>query len=527
MVATAVADIVRTADGVPLKEKLRRVELSRKLRAFGLVLPLFLFVFVSFGFPIADMLWKAIDDPEYIGGTLAQTMDALRNWDGEGIPDEPAFAALAADLKGAQKSKTTALIGKRLNYVISGIRSKVITSARKIEKVEAGPFKDALISIDPAWGQRETWLAIRQAGARFTNLYMMTVLDRTWPFATNATRVQEGGLKVNSWLLSILALLAAALIASRTSRAWSPAGPYLFAAALSVFFLMAIQQADALARYGVAATGVVAALGAILARGHPVWRCISAYLLSGAIVCLAWFVVLSTTVSVDPDQAVYVAIILRTFWISVLVTLVTLVLGFPVAYLLASLPTRTSNLLMILVLLPFWTSLLVRTTAWFVLLQDNGVINDTVQFLQLADHPLKLIFSRFGTIVAMTHIQLPFTLLPIYSVMKTIPPSHVRAARSLGAGPFYAFWRVYFPQTMPGLAAGCLLTFILSLGYYITPALVGGPTDQMVSGFIALAINQENNWGKASALGTMLLAATIILYFVYNRLIGIDKMKFG
>ena len=145
----------------------------------------------------------------------------------------------------------------------------------------------------------------------------------------------------------------------------------------------------------------------------------------------------------------------------------------------------------------------------------------------MVDEPLQLIFSRFGTIVAMTHIQLPFTLLPIYSVMKTIPPSHVRAARSLGAGPFYAFWRVYFPQTVPGIAAGCLLTFILCLGYYITPALVGGPTDQMISYFVADYINREINWGMASRSAPILLVATLVLYFVYNRLIGIDRMKFG
>jgi putative spermidine/putrescine transport system permease protein len=127
----------------------------------------------------------------------------------------------------------------------------------------------------------------------------------------------------------------------------------------------------------------------------------------------------------------------------------------------------------------------------------------------------------------MTHIQLPFTLLPIYSVMKTISPSYMRAAKSLGATPFYAFLRIYMPQTLPGVAAGCLLTFILCLGYYITPALVGGPTDQMVSGFIAQAINQENNWGKACAFGTILLTATLILYYVYNKLIGIDRIKLG
>jgi putative spermidine/putrescine transport system permease protein len=182
---------------------------------------------------------------------------------------------------------------------------------------------------------------------------------------------------------------------------------------------------------------------------------------------------------------------------------------------------------MIMVLLPFWTSLLVRTTAWVVLLQQHGVVNELLMSLHLIAQPADLIFNRVGTIVAMTHIQLPFTLLPIYSVMKTISPSHVRAARSLGAGPFYAFWRVYFPQTVPGIAAGCLLTFILCLGYYITPALVGGPTDQMVSYFVALYTNRELNWGMASALGAILLAATLILYYVYNKIIGVDRLKLG
>src|SRR5688500_16705882 len=184
-------------------------------------------------------------------------------------------------------------------------------------------------------------------------------------------------------------------------------------------------------------------------------------------------------------------------------------------------------MLLIFIRVPFCPSLLVRTTAWFVLLQDNGPINDTLRFLNLTDGPLKLIFSRFGTVTAMVHIQLPFTLLPIYSVMKNISPSYVRAARSLGGGRFYSFFRVYLPLTLPGIGAGCLLTFILSLGYYITPALVGGASDQMVSGVIASAMNQENNWGKASALSALLLVATMVLFFVYNRLIGIDKVKLG
>jgi putative spermidine/putrescine transport system permease protein len=228
-----------------------------------------------------------------------------------------------------------------------------------------------------------------------------------------------------------------------------------------------------------------------------------------------------------PDQAIFLDVFGRTIWISALVTIGTLVLGYPVAYLLATLPTRTSNLLMILVLMPFWTSLLVRTSAWVVLLQTHGTINDVLIWLGVLSAPMQLIFNRGGTVLAMTHIQLPFTILPIYSVMKMISPTHLRAARSLGAGPFYAFWRVYFPQTLPGVGAGCLLTFILCLGYYITPALVGGPLDQMISYFVALYTNRELNWGMASALGAVLLAATIILYSVFNRLIGIDKVKLG
>ena len=217
----------------------------------------------------------------------------------------------------------------------------------------------------------------------------------------------------------------------------------------------------------------------------------------------------------------------RTLWISFLVTALCVLLGYPVAYLLASLPLRSSNLLMILVLLPFWTSLLVRTTAWVVVLQTEGVLNDVMVFLGIIDERIQLIFNRFGVIVAMTHILLPFMILPIYSVMKTIAPSYVRAARSLGATPWTAFWRVYFPQSLPGIGAGGLLVFILALGYYITPALVGGPTDQLVSYFIADHTNRSLNWGLASALGGLLLVSVLAVYLLYDKLVGIDNMKLG
>jgi len=217
----------------------------------------------------------------------------------------------------------------------------------------------------------------------------------------------------------------------------------------------------------------------------------------------------------------------RTFWISAAVTILCVLLGYPVAFLLANLPLRYSNLLMILVLLPFWTSLLVRTTAWVVVLQTEGVFNDLLMALNIIDERIQLIFNRFGVLVAMTHILLPFMILPIYSVMKNIPPSYERAARSLGATPWTAFWRVYFPQSLAGIGAGGLLVFILALGYYITPALVGGPTDQMVSYFIADHTNRSLNWGLASALGAILLGCVLVVYIVYDKIVGIDNMKLG
>jgi putative spermidine/putrescine transport system permease protein len=219
----------------------------------------------------------------------------------------------------------------------------------------------------------------------------------------------------------------------------------------------------------------------------------------------------------------------RTLWISALVTALCLLLGYPVAYLLATLPMRQSNILMILVLLPFWTSLLVRTTSWIVLLQTEGVINDVLVWVGIIsdDGRIQMIYNQIGTIIAMTHILLPFMVLPIYSVMKTISPSHMRAARSLGATPPRAFWEVYVPQTLPGIGAGSILVFILSVGYYITPALVGGRTGQLISNFIAYHMQKSLNWGLAAALGALLLVAVLLLYWLYNRLIGVDKMKFG
>lgn len=399
-----------------LRQRLALAERRRKLAAIGLVLPLFLFILISFVVPIGQMLWYSIRDQPPVSQLLPETAAAIGMWDGSDLPPEEVYAALAADLKRAQAAKLVAQVGKRLNYEISGIRSQVLMTGRNVAKLESGPYKDALIEINKIWGERQTWSVIQRAVKPVTDYYLLASVD--------LRRNVDGEIET------------------------TPA-----------------------------------------------------------------------------DQAIYVDVLLRTLMISATVTLLTLLLGFPLAYVLASLPANRANILMIMVLLPLWTSLLVRTTAWVVLLQGEGVINSALAWMGLIDQPLELIFNRGGTLVAMTHIQLPFTLLPIYSVMKTISPVYVRAARSLGAGPFLAFWRVYFPQTVPGVAAGCLLTFILCMGYYITPALVGGPTDQMMSYFVALFINREINWGMASALGAVLLAVTLLLYFIYNKLVGIDRMK--
>jgi putative spermidine/putrescine transport system permease protein len=395
----------------------RKAERRRRLYAVGLVTPLFLFIVLTFVTPIAMMLTRSIQSTEILE-TLPNTLGALKGWDGQSVPDEAVFAALATDLAAAHAARTSAQLGTRINREISGARSKIVATARSLASKSAAPYKDTIPAIEPIWNTTEIWSVIARGSSPYTDHYLLAALD--------------------------------------------------------------------LRRDG---------------QGH--------------------------VASVPPDQAIFLNVFARTFSMSAMVTVATLLLGYPLAYLIASAPARIGNVLMILVLLSFWTSILVRTTAWVVLLQTNGIINDALLFLGLTTERLQLIFSRFGTILAMTQIQLPFTLLPIYSVMRTISPNLMRAARSLGAGPITAFRRVYLPQTLPGVAAGCLLTFILCLGYYITPALVGGPTDQMVSSYIALYVNRELNWSMAAALGVYLLAATLGLYALYARIVGISSMKLG
>ena len=229
------------------------------------------------------------------------------------------------------------------------------------------------------------------------------------------------------------------------------------------------------------------------------------------------------------DKTILIKLFQRTLIMSLIITFSCILLGYPVAWLLANLPMRQANLLMILVLLPFWTSLLVRTSAWKVMLQQQGVINDILVQLSLVSDEARLIMinNEIGTIVAMTHILLPFMILPMYSVMQTIPPSYLRAAKSLGATNWTAFWRVYFPQSVPGIGAGSILVFILAIGYYITPEIVGGTKGVFISNRIAYHILKSLNWGLAAALGTILLIAVLVLYWTYDKIVGIDNVKLG
>lgn len=223
-------------------------------------------------------------------------------------------------------------------------------------------------------------------------------------------------------------------------------------------------------------------------------------------------------------EGVYLDILLRTFVIALSATAISLVLALPAAGLLATSGERAARLLMLLLLLPLWTSVLVRSAAWLVVLQKNGLVNQALVSLGITAAPLDLVYNRTGVLVALVHVLLPYAVLPLYGAMKAVPKSQMLAARSLGAGPVAAFRRVYLPQIAPGLAAGGLLVFILALGYYITPLLLGGQGDQMLPFHIAYNTLQALNWGLAAALACLLLFATVLLYAVYVRLAGVERV---
>ena len=411
-----------TADGQPLKRSLERAERARKITALALVAPLLAFLLVIFIFPIGQMMWRSVENPQIVNA-LPRTLEALQDWSGQGLPDEPVYAALAEDMLAdgelPRREQWMGRMGVRLNYELSGARGAIARTTRVVGNFEP-PFKESFLDAHRNWGNPELWQIIKREGRPLTASYYVAALDREYD-----------------------------------------------------------------------------------SDGRIVLR--------------------------DENRRIYVSLFGRTLALSGIILFLTFALGFPIAFYMSTLPMRYANLLMIGVLLPFWTSLLVRTTSWIVLLQQQGVINNAAVAMNIIsdEQRFSLMYNMQGTIVAMTHILLPFMVLPLYAVMKNIPPSYMRAAKSLGATPWTAFRRVYFPLTLPGIGAGGVLVFIISIGYYITPALVGGQSGRMISNEIARHMQQSLNWGLAAALGTMLLAGVLVLYWAYNRLVGTDSLKLG
>lgn len=401
-----------------LKAQLQKAERRKTIRSIMLTVPLVCFILLTFAFPILEMLYRSVDN-RAIPQALPETTQALESWDYRGQPHPEVIAAFSHELLGLYQSKTLPKIANRMNIEVSGMRSLMMKTGRKLSRLESLPASMTELSkLDKRWTETKYWAAFKNLSGAITLSHYLAALDM---------QVNEFG-----------------------------------------------------------------------------------------------------EIEAQPEKRqIYVDLFFKTFWMSVLITLICLVMAYPVAYLLANLPDKRANLLLIVVLLPFWTSLLVRTTSWIVLLQNQGVINDLLIWSGLTSERIQMIHNTFGTVVSMVHILLPFMILPLYSVMKGISPTYFRAARSLGATPLVAFAKVYMPLTLPGIGAGALLTFILSIGFYITPALVGGRSGQMISNMIAYHMQTSLNWGMAGALGGLLLFVVLALFYVFNRVVGINNIKVG
>jgi len=409
---------ILTTDGIPLKVSLKKVERKNKIRAFLLVLPLLVFILVTFLVPIGDMLTRSIDDRQ-INTVFPKTFEVYKKWDRKNLPSEELYATMFFEVKNSEGYQ----IGKastRMNYSKSGWKSLLKKSKRKFKKIEEGPYKEQMIAAEKRWGDIEYWKALGQMVDPTTMGYYLNAVDLKYDSSKNIIQQKENRRIYNK----------------------------------------------------------------------------------------TWF---------------------KTFKVSVLVTFFCLILAYPISYLLATLPLKYSNLLMICVLLPFWTSLLVRTVAWMVMLQQKGVFNNLMVMAGLIadENRWQLMYNQTAVIIVMTQILLPFMVLPLYSVMKTIPPTYMRAALNLGASPLHAFWKVYMPNSVPGISAGCMLVFIIAIGYYITPELVGGKDGQMVGNWIAYHLRTTLNWGLCASLGAILLAVMTVLYWAYNKVVGIENIKLG
>jgi putative spermidine/putrescine transport system permease protein len=414
-----VSDPIFASDGQLLSVKLKKVEAHRRRTAFFLVLPLLLFISVTYLFPIGQLLVQSVDNRELFR-FLSHTNAVIHQWEGEQLPDEAVYLAFYKDLSAAVDNKQHGKIATRLNYEKSGFSSLIKKTSRKIKTFEAGNYRIQFIKADKRWENIEYMLALQKAAVPFHGRKYLTAFDLDQNAAGEIVQIPE-------------------------------------------------------------------------------------------------------------NRRINVILWLRTIMVALGVTLSCLILAFPIAYMLATMRAKYSNLLMICVLLPFWTSLLVRTSSWMVLLQKQGLINDILVFLDIVpdENRLALMYNMLGTFIAMTQILLPFMVLPLYSVMKTISPNLMQAATSMGSTPLNAFRRIYLPLTYSGISAGSILVFVLAIGYYITPALVGGAKGALISNRIAYHMNSSLDWALATAMGTVLLATVLCAYWAYNRVVGIDNMRLG
>jgi putative spermidine/putrescine transport system permease protein len=392
---------------------------KRRLQAFLFVVPLLIFIVFAFAAPITTMLYSSVHNPT-VANLVPETLTALEDWSGEGMPDDAVLIQFATDMKRMANERTSGQLADEINRALPGMSSVVKSTARSLRRVEdadiAANGVALLLDANDRWSDPATWRAVRDAGPIYSSSYYLTAVDME--------RTVDGG------------------IAPR-------------------------------------------------------------------------------------DTQIYKQLYTKTLKMALIITILTILLGYPLAFFMAHASSGLANFLMVFVLLPFWTSLLVRTTAWIALLQTNGVVNSTLLALGITDQPVEMLYTQFATIIAMTHILLPFMVLPLYAVMRGIDNSFMRAAISMGSRPLGAWYKIYLPMSLPGLSAGALLVFIISVGYYITPALVGGVDGQMISNIIAFHMQQSNNWELAAALGSLLLILILVLYWLFDKFVGTDNIKLG
>ncbi len=538
-VSSGMSSPLLTADGIPLKVSLRRSLRRNKLRALGLIVPAFVFLLVVFILPIGSLLSRSVDD-SLSNVQLPLTFSFFNNWDRESLPDEELFRAIYFDLATLNK------------FFIENNSGSVVDPSDPgwwVQIPEKGPYKQAITKINPAWSEISTWLPLKSivddAIAYEGTSKDRKVAEKTAQFRLcseltplNTATCRQLFTNLQKWdgtsdpsevlfkaLYKDLASAQKILVGKSGTRMnyEQPGWKSLIRKSARAFKKL---NGPAYKEPMIAADKRWGQIEFWQSLGAMKDTKTMGYYLNAVD---RRFDVNKDVLMQSEERRVYVLLWWRTLLVSLYVTVGCLLLAYPTAHLLATLPLRYSNLLMICVLMPFWTSLLVRIVAWMVMLQQEGVINDALVWARIIsdENRLPMMYIFTGTVIVMIQILLPFMILPIYSIMKTIPPSYMRAAQNLGAPPSLAFLRVYMPQTLPGIGAGVILVFIVAIGYYITPELVGGKDGRLIGNMVAYHMQKSLNWGLAAAMGSLLLVAILLLYWVYDKVVGIDNMKLG